>query len=145
MKYSAQVFDVEVPIEVRRELREDDIERVAADQQRVYERLHGEGSAHPEGGSEITAFVVRARGVTDPPTLAAPIATTAPAATSRQVYWRELGGHAETSVIRLGSGGVLDGTLAGPLLLELPDTVIVLRPGQRAEFVANGSLVIDVT
>jgi N-methylhydantoinase A len=144
MKYSAQVFDVEVPLGPSAELHGGDIERIEADLQRVYERLHGEGSAHPEGGSEITAFVVRARGLTDPPTLAAPTASATPAASSRQVYWNELGGYAETSVIRLAPGGLLDHRLEGPMLLELPDTVIVLRPGQHGNFLANGSLVIAV-
>jgi N-methylhydantoinase A len=139
LKYSAQVYDVEVP------LREDDpfdVERLAADFARVYETLHGEGSGHPEGGSEITGFVVRARGLAEPPTLAAPAVVTA-TRSSRPVYWQELGGFADTPVLRL-AGGQLDEEVEGPLLLELPDTVVVVRPGQRARFGELGSLVIDV-
>jgi N-methylhydantoinase A len=139
LKYSAQVYDVEVP------LREDDpfdVERLAADFARVYETLHGEGSGHPEGGSEITGFVVRARGLAEPPALAAPAVVTA-TRSSRPVYWQELGGFADTPVLRL-AGGQLDEEVEGPLLLELPDTVVVVRPGQRARFGELGSLVIDV-
>jgi len=47
-------------------------------------------------------------------------------------------------VIKLAGDATLSDRLAGPLLIELPDTVIVLRPGQSAEFVANGSLAIEV-
>jgi N-methylhydantoinase A/oxoprolinase/acetone carboxylase beta subunit len=65
------------------------------------------------------------------------------AGASRRVYWQELGGFAETPVLRLAEGR-LEEALDGPLLLELPDTVVVLRPGQRATFTDLGSLVIDV-
>jgi len=34
--------------------------------------------------------------------------------------------------------------LAGRLLIELPDTVIVLRPGQSARFDELGSLVVNL-
>jgi N-methylhydantoinase A len=139
LRYSAQVYDVEV------RLPEDDpfdVERIAVDFARVYESLHGEGSGHPEGGSEITGFVVRARGLSATPRLAPPPPARAERR-SRRVYWRELGGFADTPVLRLAEGR-LDEELDGPLLLELPDTVIVLRPGQRARFSELGSLVIDV-
>jgi N-methylhydantoinase A len=139
LKYSAQVFDVEVP------LQEDDpfdVDRVACDFARVYETLHGEGSGHPEGGSEITGFVLRAHGAGEPPAPAVPALVPAERG-SRQVYWQELGGFTETSVLPVGDGR-LDEELAGPVLLELPDTVIVVRPGQRARFTELGSLVIDV-
>ncbi len=139
LKYSAQVYDVEVPV-----LGVDpfDVARIAEDFARVYETLHGEGSGHPEGGSEITGFVVRARGASQPPVLAPPAVVTA-ARGSRRVYWQELGDFAETPVLRSGEGR-LDDELEGPLLLDLPDTVVVLRPGQRARFSELGSLVIDV-
>jgi N-methylhydantoinase A len=139
LKYSAQVFDVEVPLPDRDPF---EVERIAADFARVYEALHGEGSGHPEGGSEITGFVVRAHGAGEPTTPAAP-AVVAPARGSRQVYWQELGGFSETPVLRVGDGR-LDEELVGPVLLELPDTVVVIRPDQRARFSELGSLVIDV-
>jgi N-methylhydantoinase A len=120
------------------------VEWLAGELQRVYENLHGEGSAHPEGGAEITAFVVRARGLIDRPVLAAPTARVAPRPASREVYWHELGGYTPTPVVKLEAGAAPAGRLDGPLLLELPDTVIVLRPGQSGQFADNGSLVIDV-
>lgn len=139
LKYSAQVYDVEVPV-----ARDDplDVERIADDFARRYETLHGEGSGHPEGGSEITCFAVRARGLIDRPPLApSPVVTAERSA--RRVYWQELGGFVETPVLRLSEGRLTE-ELSGPLLLELPDTVIVLRPGQRARFSQLGSLVIEV-
>jgi N-methylhydantoinase A len=139
LKYSAQVYDVEVPLAENDPF---DAARIAADFGRLYEQLHGEGSGHPEGGTEITAFVVRARGVAEPPALAAPGVVGA-ARGSRQVYWQELGGFAETPVLRLAEGR-LDEELAGPVLLDLPDTVVVVRPGQRARFSDVGTLVLEV-
>jgi N-methylhydantoinase A len=144
MKYSAQVYDVEVPIGNGEALDDEDVASIASELQHVYEALHGEGSAHPEGGTEITAFIVRARGVIEPPPLAAPQAARAAQSSTRPVWWHELGGYADTPVIRLEAGTTLEGQLEGPLLLELPDTVIVVRPGQRGAFAANGCLVIEV-
>jgi len=139
LKYSAQVYDVEVPLPDEDPF---EAERIAADFARVYETLHGVGSGHPEGGSEITGFVVRARGLDAPPVLTPPAVVAAEWGT-RPVYWQELGGFADTPVLRLAEGR-LDEELEGPLLLELPDTVVVLRPGQRGRFGELGSLVIDV-
>jgi N-methylhydantoinase A len=142
MKYTAQVFDIELPLELDGQIEAGDLPHIAEAFERSYEHLHGAGSGHPEGGIEITAFVVSGRGLTSPPQLGAPRATTT-SSDSRQVYWYELGGFAETPVIHM-SDGVFEEPLAGPLMIELPDTVIVLRPGQTARFDPGGSLVIAV-
>ena len=140
MKYAAQVFDVEVPLEPGAPL---DDETITAAFVKVYEALHGEGSGHPEGGIAITSFIVRARGLTDAPALSAPSDAAAPEWDSRPVYWYEEGGFVDTPLLRLKEGGVPD-RLAGPLLIELPDTVVVVRPGQSARFGELGSLVIEL-
>jgi N-methylhydantoinase A len=140
MKYAAQVFDVEVPLEPGVPL---DDGTITAAFVTVYEALHGEGSGHPEGGTAITSFIVRARGLTDAPALSAPLQATAPEWGSRPVYWYETGGFVDTPVLRLTEGGVAE-RLEGPLLIELPDTVVVVRPGQTARFGELGSLVIDL-
>jgi N-methylhydantoinase A/oxoprolinase/acetone carboxylase beta subunit len=59
------------------------------------------------------------------------------------VYWYEEGAFVDAPVLRLTEGGVRD-ALQGPLLVELPDTVVVVRPGQTARFGELGSLVIDL-
>jgi N-methylhydantoinase A len=143
MKYSAQVFDVEVPVAAAGALAPADIERIEADFTRIYAELHGEGSGHRESGVEITGCIVRARGLLEPPALAPAALATSAKWVSRPVYWAEHGGVSETPVLRLG-GGRLDEKLEGPMLIELPDTVVVLRPGQSAEFDELGSLVVDL-
>jgi N-methylhydantoinase A len=140
MRYAAQVFDVEVPLDPGAPL---DAETVTAAFVGVYEALHGEGSGHPEGGIAITSFIVRARGLTDAPAMTAPPEAAAARWGSRRVWWYEAGGFADTPVLRLTEGGVA-GELQGPLLIELPDTVVVVRPGQRARFGELGSLVIEL-
>jgi N-methylhydantoinase A len=139
LKYAAQVYDVEVPLAAEDPF---DPARIGADFGRLYEQLHGKGSGHPEGGTEITAFVLRARGLGDPPLLSPP-PVVVPERTSRPVYWRELGGFAETPVLRFGEGR-LDDELVGPVLLDLPDTVVVVRPGQRARFSDVGTLLVEL-
>jgi N-methylhydantoinase A len=140
MKYAAQVFDVEVPLAPGVPV---DPESVAAAFVETYEALHGEGSGLPEGGIAITSFIVRARGVTEAPQLTAPPDEPAPEWASRPVWWYEEGALVDTPVLRLREGGVPD-VLEGPLLIELPDTVVVVRPGQRARFGELGSLVIEL-
>ena len=85
----------------------------------------------------------RARGVTDPPDLTKVPPALSAVRKSRLVYWSELGEYVDTPVLQIG-GSRIDDSLRGPLLVELPDTVVVLRPGQTARFDDFGSLVIDV-
>jgi N-methylhydantoinase A len=140
MKYAAQVHDVEVPLAPGAAI---DADALTAAFVRVYEALHGEGSGLPEGGIAVTGFIVRARGLTDAPRLSASEGAASPRWGSRRVWWYEEGGFVDTPVLRLTEGGVPD-RLQGPLLVELPDTVVVVRPGQSARFGELGSLVIDL-
>jgi N-methylhydantoinase A len=140
MRYATQVFDIEVPLAPGTPLQSG---AIAAAFEQAYAALHGADAGHPEGGIEVMSFIVRARGVTDPPTLEAPGEAPEASWSSRPVYWYELGGFADTPVLRLAGGTVAD-RLEGPLLIELPDTVVVLRPGQTAEFGELGSLVVEV-
>jgi N-methylhydantoinase A len=140
MRYAAQVFDVEVPLEAGTSLHSDDIgEAFAA----LYEVLYGEGAGHAAGGIAITALVVRASGLIEPLALAAPPPAADPQSSTRPVYWYEHGEFTDTPVLRLREGG-LDERLEGPLLIELPDTVVVVRPGQAARFGDLGTLTIDL-
>jgi N-methylhydantoinase A len=140
MRYAAQVFDIEVPLADGASLDSDEIASAFA---ALYEVLHGEGSGHPAGGIAITSLIVRASGLTEPLTLAAPAATATPQWSTRDVYWYERGAFVQTPVVRLREGGLTE-RLEGPLLIELPDTVVVVRPGQAAQFGAFGSLTIEL-
>ncbi len=142
MKYNAQAFDVEVPVALGT-LGSEEVAALEEDFHRVYEELHGKGSGYREGGCKITALFVRSRGLSDQPAVIGGRAGTGPQRLSRPVYWAEYAEFVDTPVLRL-EGSLLDEDLNGPMLLELPDTVVVIRPGQSASFDDLGSLVIDV-
>ena len=142
MKYTAQLHNIEVPIGDAA-LDGTAVALLGEEFGRRYDELHGEGSGHREGGVTVTGFLVRAKGLTARPDLATAAAATEVRELSRPVYWTEEHAWLDTPVLKLG-GGRVDGRFTGPMLLELPDTVVVVRPGQVAEFDAWGSLVIEV-
>lgn len=45
-------------------------------------------------------------------------------------------------MVRLDRSTLKD-TVKGPALIELPDTVVVVRPDQSAEFDGIGNLIVD--
>lgn len=144
MKYVMQVHDVEVPVAAGR-IDDGDVERIDAEFDETYERLYGRGAGYRQGGVQITGLQVRATSPTAKPAFperprvdASTVATR-----TRPVYWSETGGRIDTTVVTI-EHEVVDGTFQGPTLLELPDTVIVVRPGQSAHFDALGNVVIDV-
>lgn len=142
MKYAMQVHDVEVPVDDRNLA---SIGTLVDDFDQIYEGLFGEGSGYREGGIEITGFQVRGRGVTEKITISprgedTPIVSTS---STRPVYWYELGEFVETPVWEVEQEeGVAP--LKGPALVQLPDTVIVVRPGQTAQMDAFGNIVIEI-
>jgi N-methylhydantoinase A/oxoprolinase/acetone carboxylase beta subunit len=59
------------------------------------------------------------------------------------VYWRELGDRVDTAVFE-GMVLVPSTTIEGPALLEYPNTVVAVRPGQRAVVDEDGSLTVHL-
>ena len=142
MKYTTQLHTIEVPISAE-SLDEAAVEALGADFSRLYDDLHGEGSGHQAGGVSLTGFVLRARGIVDRPPIAKAPEATGVERTSRPVYWAEEGAWVDTPVLRV-NGGRLEGRLEGPMLVELPDTVVVIRPGQSASCDEYGNLVLTL-
>jgi N-methylhydantoinase A len=140
MKYGQQVYSIDVPVTL--ESGEDVEERFS----RRYAERYGQNAGFAESGIHITSFQVRATGKTQSPPLLLP-QNSAPdrvAESSRRVYWPEFGGFAETPVARLsGPCRTRDAVVTGPYLIELPGTVVVVRPGQSASWLESGSVVID--
>jgi N-methylhydantoinase A len=99
-----------------------------------YEQLYGRGASFRGARVEIVTYRVRASAETPRPRLVAAerLSATVPAAArraSRPVYWEESGRQAETAVF---DGGRLEpgNDVAGPAIVETPDTSVVVRPGQ---------------
>lgn len=144
MKYAMQVHDVEVPIKGGA-ISDAEAQALIDDFGAIYEDLFGKGSGHSEGGVEITGFQLRASGLVEKPEIAkrgkaAPMAKTSH---TRPIYWSEAGDFIDTPIWELEHEEGIP-PLDGPALVQLPDTVVVIRPGQSAHMDGYGNLIIDI-
>jgi N-methylhydantoinase A len=101
---------------------------------RRYEQLYGRGSSFRGGRLEIVTFRVRAMAETPRPRLVAAESLTpeiAPAARrpSRPIYWADLKRQVDTPVYD-GTALRPGNEVAGPTVVETPDTTVVVPPGQ---------------
>lgn len=134
MKYGAQVFDVEVPFETG-----DDSDGLVARFEAMYEQRFGRDSGFAPAGIEVVRIRVEAFGRLARPRLAEVGGDAGPAepVAERQVYWRELSARVPTPIYdRVGA------EIAGPAVIELPDTTIAVRPEQRIATDTHGNLVL---
>jgi len=144
MKYAMQVHDVDVAIS-NANIDMEQMSVIEQDFVDTYEELFGKGSGFREGGIEITGFILRAVGRTVKPEiteLTRQITAVEPNST-RRVYWDEEGAFLDTPVCIVEDGEGI-APLQGPALIQLPDTVIVVRPGQKAYMDPFGNILIDV-
>ncbi len=147
MRYKGQINEVEVAVPDGA-LDAAALERLIADFHHRYETLYGRGAGFREARVEIVTYRVRASAVSPKPAIepAAEAGPEPPAearAPVRQVYWAELGDFEATPIFwgeRLRPGNVL----AGPAIVQLPDTTIVVHPGQTARRDAFGNFIIDL-
>ncbi len=110
---------------------------------RRYEQLYGKGSSFSGARLEIVTFRVRATAEMPRPQLPkarnnSPIVPEAGRRVGREVWFEEVGGYADTAVydgMKLENGNLI----AGPALVETPDTVVVVRPGQSLTLDAFGN------
>jgi N-methylhydantoinase A len=147
MRHKGQINEVEVML---------DDSRVAGAFQdglreafhRRYEQLYGRGSSFRGGRLEIVTFRIRAMAETPRPRLVAAPSLTAEIAAvarrpSRAVYWADLGRAVDTPVydgIALRPGN----TVAGPSVVETPDTTVAVPPGQRLSVDRFGNFEIEL-
>lgn len=146
MKYAAQVFDVEVPLGAG-PLDDAAVSEIAGDFARIYDDLFGKGSGFAEAGVVITSVSLQATVPTHKPELPRVDEASSDAIVSRShrsVFWAEEGREVDTYVVRLDQG-VVDETITGPALIELPDTVVVVHPGESASFDDRGNLVVVIS
>lgn len=145
VRYSLQVHVVEVPIPAG-ELGVAEMERLADEFQDRYETLYGAGSGFAGAGIEIVNLRLRGVGRTIDPAIQETAADTSPPPEdarqpSREVYWHENDGLSETEIwdgTKLMPGATMD----GPCVIEMPETTIVVRPGQNAHIDAFGNVVV---
>lgn len=147
MRYKGQINEVEVAVPDG-PLGAGVLEELAGDFHRRYETLYGPGAGFREARVEIVTYRVRTAAVTVKPALR-PAAEhgLVPAAEARAperpVYWVELGDFEVTPVYwgqKLRAGNVV----RGPAIIQVPDTTIVVHPGQCARVDALGNVLVDL-
>ena len=139
MRYSMQIHDVEVPVAAGA-IDDAAVAALDTDFERIHDELFGKGSGFRAGGVDFTAFQVRATAHTTKPPLAGATHDRAARQSSRSIYWPELREAVETPTF----DAVPADAVSGPALIELPDTVIVIRPGQSGRPDAHGNYVITL-
>jgi N-methylhydantoinase A len=143
MRFRQQVHEIEIDVPSK-VLEGADIDALVNDFETTYERIYGKGTALRMSGVEFTVLRTEAISPVAKPT-PAPLpktgATVAPTST-RRVYFYLLG-FRDTKVYRaeaLGPGT----SIAGPAIVERPDTTIVVGPGQRLEVEPYGNMIISL-
>ena len=142
MRHKGQINEVEVILGETRV--GDDFEAPLKEQfYHRYEQLYGRGASFRGARVEIVTYRVRATAATPRPRLVAAerLSASVPASArraARAVYWDELGRQEETAIY---DGTILEpgNAVAGPAVVETPDTSVVVRPGQRLAVDAYGN------
>ena len=114
---------------------------------RRYEQLYGRGSSFHGARIEIVTFRLRAMAEMPRPRLVAAERLTAeiPAAAhrpSRPVYWSARQAVGDTPIYD-GTALLPGNSVAGPTVVETPDTTVVVHPGQRLTVDAFGNFEIE--
>jgi N-methylhydantoinase A len=143
MRFRQQVHEIEIDVPAKM-LDGADIDKLVETFEETYERIYGKGTALRMSGVEFT--VLRTEAIS-PVTKPAPAplphidAKVTPTST-RKVYFYQLG-FRDTKIYRseaLGPGTAI----AGPAIVERPDTTIVVGPGQRLEVEPFGNMIISL-
>ncbi len=142
MRFRLQVH--EVPIEVpQKVLTAADLDDLVDAFEQKYERIYGKGSALRSSGVELTVLRTEALSPVLKPKQAKAVSKPTPKPVQvRKVYFYRTG-FADTPVYRsedLGPGH----NLTGPLIVERPDTTVVVGAGQRLEVEPYGNLIIHL-
>ena len=142
MKFGAQIYDTEV------ELEGESPEELVAKFEEVYETRFGEGSGYAPAGIELIAQRVYATAAIPRPKVTATSggATNGSGPTGpsshRDVWWSEEKDWVSTPIYAGTDGLAHDRATEGPLVIELPDTTIPVRPGQNVSIDEFGNVVI---
>jgi N-methylhydantoinase A len=144
IRFKAQAHEITVPLDLK-PLEAADIDDLEADFMAAYEQRFGRGAGYREAALELVTVRVRGIGPVAKPDLELEVSTdaAAEAAGSRQVYWPSFGEKRETPTFdgpRLEPGA----EIAGPAVIDFPDTAIVIHPDQHATVDPVGNVVIQL-
>jgi N-methylhydantoinase A len=146
LKYGGQVNVVEAPVAAG-DLDEAALAKAGDDFEAAYERIFGKGAGHREAGIELTEVRIRAVGRQAKPELATSETESeqpagAAAAGKRRAWDAVAGAFAEFDVWR---GGELrtGNRIAGPAIVELAETTVVLHGRDHLEVDEYGNFVCE--
>lgn len=140
IKYALQWYSVEIQVADG----EIDVDEVVAAFERTYERRYGKDSGYPGAGMTLTAVRVVATLAWERPQLRrGRDHGTRAEPRSRPVFWQEFRQFVPTPVY---AGAELSAgePIAGPAVVEYPDTCVAVRPGQSALLDEFGNLVLSL-
>jgi N-methylhydantoinase A len=143
MKYAGQIHSLQVDVQDD-VMRERSFELLQDHFDVVYDRIFGTGAGYREAGSEIMSFKVKGVARVERTTIAAEASggdAAAMATRSRDVYWGSAGGYVDTPVLA-GTDLRPGAPVAGPMIIELPDTSVPVPPEDIVELTDGGTLII---
>ncbi len=147
LRYKGQINEVEVGVPDG-PLGTAALEGLVAAFHARYEDLYGPGAGFREARVEIVTYRVRTSAVSPKPRLQpaqehGPMPPSDACAPSRPVYWAETSEFETTPIFwgnRLQAGNIV----RGPAVIQVPDTTIVVHPGQAARVDPYGNVLIDL-
>lgn len=127
----------------------DTVERLVATFETEYERLYGEGSGYAAAGFTLTGLQVHGRASLSDLRVGDVVnqASGDPAGAAklpRDVTWYAAGGVTEAAPVYNGAKLGAGASIAGPGILEYPDTTVIVPHGCTARIDPTGSVVIDL-
>src|SRR4029450_8351423 len=115
---------------------------------RRYQTLYGTGAGFREARVEIVTYRVRTSTTSTKPALRpapehGPTPPPKARAAPRAVYWAEVGDF-DTTPVYWGEQLLPGNLISGPAIIQVPDTTIVVHPGQTARLDPYGNVLIDL-
>jgi N-methylhydantoinase A len=142
MRYRRQTNDLSVELPQGSVL-SDAFVRLINEFERKYESVYGAGSGFSQAGIEITNLRVEAVGNTQRPALRRPSVTRQPVVRTRTLFEPTLNRWVDASVYQW-DGLPTDFRIAGPAVIEHPETALYLAAGQAAHLDRAGNISIDL-
>jgi N-methylhydantoinase A len=146
-KYGMQVFEVEASVPDGK-LDSAAMERIVENFEIVYAQRFGEEAGYRDAGIQLTRIGLHVRGQVRKPSFklqpsAGPEPPAAASRLEREVYWHELGVRTATAIWD-GTQLLPGNEIAGPSVIELPDTTVVVRPGDAMIIDLHGNPVVTI-
>jgi N-methylhydantoinase A len=149
LRYRNQIY--EIPIDVPGgDLGDDDVARLEQAFGTRYEQIYGAGAGFKGMGVELVTMRLRSiggraeNGVGGGERAAEPEPSEIEPTGSREVFWSRAEGFRESAIFADPDALVPGGTIAGPAVVELPDTTVCIHAGQTLRVDGASNLRLEV-